>query len=202
MLSGQSGLNVVGQCAASEMRSTVQRLTPDIALVGVSRQMMKSEQWIRWLSVFSSKISVVMLGNQTDPHLIGELIIAGAAAYVRMESTREELISVVEKIRRDPDQVVLSVSRATLRRLNGKTSSILSNREREVLLLVAAGLRNSQIAGRLYLAEGTVKRHLSNIYSKLSVGSRMEAIKKAIALGLLSVDDILEPNAKPVNRHG
>lgn len=202
LLSGQSGVNVVGQFAASEMKSAIHQLRPDIALVRVSHDMTKLEPWIRWVSSFSPKTSVVILGNQNDPRLIGDLVIAGAAGYVWVESTREEFISVVDKIRRRPDQVVLSVSRATLRGLNGGTGTILSNREREVLSLVAAGLRNSQIASRLYLAEGTVKRHLSNIYSKLSAASRMEAIQRAIALDLLSVDDIVEPSSRLVNDHG
>ena len=61
----------------------------------------------------------------------------------------------------------------------------LSDRELEVMRLIAAGLANREIAGELYIAIGTVKRHINNIYGKLSVGSRTQAIAKARELRLL-----------------
>lgn len=61
----------------------------------------------------------------------------------------------------------------------------LSDREREVLALVAQALSNRQIAGRLTIAEGTVKRHLRNIFSKLGAVSRIDAVNKAVSAGVI-----------------
>jgi DNA-binding NarL/FixJ family response regulator len=61
-----------------------------------------------------------------------------------------------------------------------------------VLELVAGGMRNSQIANELYISEGTVKRHLTNAYAKLGAESRISAVKKAISLGIVSFDELLD----------
>lgn len=64
--------------------------------------------------------------------------------------------------------------------------SILSPRELEVMTLAARGMSNTQIASQLYISEGTVKRHLTNIYAKLSVTSRVDAVNKVFAEGLIT----------------
>jgi ATP/maltotriose-dependent transcriptional regulator MalT len=66
----------------------------------------------------------------------------------------------------------------------------VSEREAEVLLLVARGLSNRQIAQKLYLAESTVKRHLANVYPKLGVRSRGQATREALQRGLISAEDL------------
>jgi ATP/maltotriose-dependent transcriptional regulator MalT len=71
---------------------------------------------------------------------------------------------------------------------------VLSRRELEVLLLAARAMSNSQIASRLHISEGTVKRHLTNIYAKLGVSSRADAAKKALTSGLITFRDLSEPN--------
>jgi ATP/maltotriose-dependent transcriptional regulator MalT len=80
---------------------------------------------------------------------------------------------------------VLSVPKITMTQLGGPPTGPLSPRELEVLDLVAQGLSNGQIGTRLRISEGTVKRHLTNIYLKLDVRSRTNAINKAAALRLL-----------------
>ena len=104
------------------------------------------------------------------------------------------LVNALRKVHSDSGHVVLSVSRETLERLSGMDHDrpVLSRREREVLCLVAEGMRNSQIAGTLYISEGTVKRHLANAYNKLGTTSRISAVKKAILLGMVSSNVLFE----------
>jgi ATP/maltotriose-dependent transcriptional regulator MalT len=66
----------------------------------------------------------------------------------------------------------------------------ITDREAEVLLLAARGLSNRQIAGELFLAEATVKRHLANVYPKLGVSSRGQATREALARGLISAEEL------------
>ena len=97
-------------------------------------------------------------------------------------------------VHRVKDRVVLSVSRNTADRLEGSQKSALSSRELEVLLLAVRGRTNNQIASNLHISEGTVKRHLTNIYAKLGVSSRADAAKKALTIGLITFRDLSEPN--------
>ena len=87
---------------------------------------------------------------------------------------------------------MLSVSRDTIDRLEGPGRITLYNREVEVLLLVSKGMSNGQVASHLGISEVTVKRYLINIYAKLGVSSRANAIKKGFTSGLITVRDLSE----------
>jgi DNA-binding NarL/FixJ family response regulator len=117
----------------------------------------------------------------------------GAHAYIVKNATREELVAAVRTVHRVENRVVLSVSRDTAERLEGSEKEALTGRELEVLLLVARAMSNSQIAAYLHIWEGTVKRHLTNIYAKLGVSSRSDAAKKALTSGLMTFRDLSEP---------
>jgi len=121
-----------------------------------------------------------------DARLVRSLVASGARAYVIKSATREELLATIRTVQRDANRIILSVSRDTLESLEGRNEELLSTRELEVLTLVAEGMSNAQIARRLYIAEGTVKRHLTNIYAKLGVVSRIDAVNKAISAGLVT----------------
>jgi DNA-binding NarL/FixJ family response regulator len=73
--------------------------------------------------------------------------------------------------------------------------SVLSARELEILLLASRGLSNRQIASSLHIAEGTVKRHLANVYLKMGVSSRSEAAKEALAREWITIEEVTEPEA-------
>jgi DNA-binding NarL/FixJ family response regulator len=73
--------------------------------------------------------------------------------------------------------------------------SVLSARELEILLLAARGLPNHRIASSLHLAEGTVKRHLANVYQKMGVHSRGEASREALLRDWITIEEVTEPNA-------
>ncbi|MDQ3639791.1 MAG: LuxR C-terminal-related transcriptional regulator, partial [Actinomycetota bacterium] len=98
----------------------------------------------------------------------------------------------VRTVHRVEDRVVLSVSRSTADRLEGSERGTLSGRELEVLLLTVRAMSNSQIASCLHISEGTVKRHLTNIYAKLGVSSRADAAKQALTSGLISFRELSE----------
>jgi len=92
----------------------------------------------------------------------------------------------------DPEggNVVVGMPREMLENADEGTGGVLSARQLEILLLTARGLSNRQIASRLYLAEGTVKRHLANTYKKMEVGSRSEAMRKALQEDWITIGDI------------
>jgi DNA-binding NarL/FixJ family response regulator len=106
----------------------------------------------------------------------------GIDAYIHKTSSSEELVATIEALMREPggENTVVSMPRGSLERMSDGPMGTLSERETEVLVLVARGLSNYQIATEMHLAESTVKRHLANIYEKVGVGSRSEATRLAL----------------------
>jgi DNA-binding NarL/FixJ family response regulator len=107
------------------------------------------------------------------------LMEAGVSAFLPKSIGREELVAAIRLADRERDNVLLSVSRKTVGDLDKPGGAPLTARELEVLELVAQALSNMQIATRLFIAEGTVRRHLTNIYTKLGAVSRVDAIRRA-----------------------
>jgi DNA-binding NarL/FixJ family response regulator len=156
---------------------------PDVVLLDVEMPGPGAEETVGLILEASPLTKVVVLTMHDEPALVRDLLGSGAHAYIVKSATREELLSAVRTVDRDPDRVVLSVSRTTLERIEGRHQEVLSARELEVLSLAARGLGNARIAKRLYISEGTVKRHLTNAYAKLGVASRVDAVNKAVAMG-------------------
>lgn len=182
----ESDLHVVGKAEnGDEAASVVWRENPDVVLLDVDMPGPEPAEVLGKVLSSPSAPRVAMLGMHDDARLVSELVTGGAQAYISKSSTREELLAVIRAVSKRRDHVVLSVPKITMNWLGGPPAGPLSPRELEVLGLVAHGLSNAQIGARLYISEGTVKRHLTNIYLKLDVRSRTKAINKAAQLRLL-----------------
>jgi DNA-binding NarL/FixJ family response regulator len=186
LLSVEPDIDVVGNGGLAEAEALAARLRPDIVLfdgeVGDGRVVRR----LHGLALAAPEAKLVTVIDDGDPRLVSTLIAAGAHAYVLGNATRDELLVTLRAVHRDAGHVVVSVSRAKLKEMNGVNDRLLSRREREVIVLVAFGMKNAEIANRLFISEGTVKRHLTNTYHKLDVASRISAVKKAAALGIVS----------------
>jgi DNA-binding NarL/FixJ family response regulator len=114
------------------------------------------------------------------PELVQATLAAGIRAYLLKSVHWQELVAAIRAVHADGDRVVLGVSQESLQAARPRPQQgELSDREREVLGLVAQALSNGQIASRLGLTEATVKRHLRNIFVKLGAVSRLDAVNKA-----------------------
>ena len=193
----EEGMEVVGVAAnGQEAVELTAEVKPDVVLMDVEMPLMGAEQAIRQILCTSPSSKILVLTMYDEPRLVRKLLMLGAHGYLVKNATREELVAAVRTVHRVEDRIVLSVSRSTAARLEGSEQSVLSNRELEILLLIARAMSNSQIASRLHISEGTVKRHLTNIYAKLGVSSRADAAKKALTSGLLTFRDLSEPNGR------
>jgi DNA-binding NarL/FixJ family response regulator len=138
---------------------------------------------------------VVIVTVFADESHVRELLALGASAYLSKNSSMRDLISTVRSVApggregQNEDDVILFVPRTAFDKDVPKESS-LSEREAEVLMLAARALSNREIAETLHLSETTVKRHLSNVYEKLSVSTRAEAARKALSEGWISARDV------------
>lgn len=187
-------LRVVGKAGnGEEAVKLVLEEKPDVVLLDVEMPGMAAEEALRRILCCSPSPKVVVLTMHDEPRLVRILLSLGAQGYLVKSATREELFSAVRTIDGNENRVILSVSRDTMNRLEGGDKGLLSARELEVLSLAARAKSNSQIASRLYISEGTVKRHFTNIYAKLGARSRVEAINKASAAGLITTEGLSEP---------
>ena len=108
-------------------------------------------------------------------------------------SSTEHLVAAVRAAALDPssENAVVGMPRQMLEGTEEGVESVLSARELEILLLAARGLSNHQIASSLHLAEGTVKRHLANIYQKMGVSSRGEAAREALLREWITIEEVI-----------
>lgn len=172
-------LSVVGEGANSEdARTLVADLRPDVLLLDVEMPGHPAESTVRWVTRMYPDTATVILTMHVDRILEGILRAAGAAHYLQKTVASSELLEVVRTVR--PQVSSTSVSAVT----EQEQGPLLTSRECEVLHLVALAYSNREIGTLLVLAEGTVKRHVSNIFVKLEVTSRMGAVRRATTLGL------------------
>ena len=191
----EEDVQVVGEAENGlEAIAMAEREQPDVVLLDVEMPVMGAESAIERILHASPSSKVLVLTMYDEPRLVRRLLGLGAHGYIVKNATREELVAAVRTIHRVENRVVLSVSRSTADRLEGSERDKLSVRELEVLLLTARAMSNSQIASHLHISEGTVKRHLTNIYAKLGVSSRADAAKKALTSGLITFRDLSDPN--------
>jgi DNA-binding NarL/FixJ family response regulator len=111
-------------------------------------------------------------------------------AMMHKSSSAEDLLATFESVTRDGSNAVVVMPRALLQRLDNAPSGGLSERKIEVLVLAARGLSNRGIAEELHLAEATIKRHLANVYGKVGVRSRNEAVRKALLEDWIGLHEI------------
>jgi two-component system response regulator DegU len=123
------------------------------------------------------------------PEIMQRILAAGADGYIVKDVTPGELVNAVKLVARGETYVDPRVAGGWLRRRSGNSRKAdlneLSARETEVIRLIAEGLSNKEISGRLNLSEKTIKNHISRIFSKLNIYARTQAAVHAIKMGLL-----------------
>jgi DNA-binding NarL/FixJ family response regulator len=189
MFAREPGFEVLGEAGdGSEAVRLAQALRPDVILMDLRMPGTDGVTAISELARLGVVARVLVLTTyDTDSHVL-PAIEAGATGYLLKDAPRAELIRAVQAAARG--QAVLSPSVATRLMSRVRTPAVepLSQRELEVLALVAAGSTNREAAAALFISEATVKTHLLNIYAKLGVSDRTAAVSAAYNRGLLTPD--------------
>lgn len=191
LLESYPDLEIVGEAGDSmQAVSETAELLPQIVLIDAQLPEEQSLVTLRRIRQLSAEIHVLLLAGREDETLFYEALRAGAGGYVSKEIAPDELAQAVRSVARGDVLVQPQLFARLLahqERGNGEAQESLTAREREVLQLLARGLRNKEIAARLVVSERTVNFHLANIYAKLHVSGRTEALSKALEQGLLKV---------------
>jgi DNA-binding NarL/FixJ family response regulator len=186
ILGEHRGFHVVGAIDGGHgTLSTVRDLHPDVIVLNVGASAPSAADLIRELARTAPAARIVALLEFENPDLVSALVSLGAHGFVPTTAAPDELMLVMQTVCRD-ERVMLSISAGTARELD-RSRRGLSPRERQVLALIADALSNAQIAHRVGIAEGTVKRHVTNVYAKLGVSSRVDAVSRGVAAGLISM---------------
>jgi len=187
----EPGLVVVGEAADGE--EAVQRaleLRPDIVLMDVQMPLRSGVEATALIAAACPGTRVIVLTTFDYEDYVFDAVKAGAMGYLLKDVPAPELIDTIRRVHAGESFIQPRVASKLLlelgRRARAPQEEELTEREREVLGLLAAGASNRDIGARLYLAEGTVKNHVSNILGKLHAANRTHAVSLAREQGLLT----------------
>ena len=189
------GVEVVGHSSPVEAAFTLlQENSPDVVITQIDMELHTAKGVLRRIREASPSSRIVVLTKFDNLHYVQALSKLGIDAYIHKSSSSEELVATIDALMREPygENMVISMPRGSLERMGDGPMGTLSQRETEVLVHVARGLSNYQIAIEMHIAESTVKRHLANIYEKAGVGSRSEATRVALQEQWIGIREITE----------
>ncbi|MFF5178652.1 response regulator [Micromonospora sp. NPDC000316] len=187
MFTGDPDFEVVGEAAdGAEALALVATLRPDVVLMDLRMPGMDGVTAIGRLARSDSAARVLVLTTYDTDADVLPAIEAGATGYLLKDTPREDLVRAVRAAARGESVLAPSVAGRLMGRLRAPAEEPLSQRELEVLTLVARGASNREAAARLFISEATVKTHLLHLYAKLGVNDRAAAVATAYDRGLLT----------------
>ncbi|WP_019548240.1 response regulator [Streptomyces sulphureus] len=207
LLEAEDGLTVVGEAAtADEALVRVPALRPDVAVLDVRLPDGDGVQVCRQLRSRCPELACLMLTSFDEEEALLDAIMAGASGYVLKQISGTDLVTAVHTLASGQSMLDPGATTRLMERLRGggaaeeETLPGLTEREREILQLIGDGLTNREIGARLYLAEKTVKNHISRLLAKLGVERRVQAA--VIATQALSAKDTPRTERRPGARLG
>ncbi len=200
ILEQEPDLEVVAEAGDGE--ETVElacSLVPDVAIIDVAMPKVDGIEATRQIKALCPAVAVLVLSAYDDDQFVFGLLEAGAAGYLLKSVRGHEIVDAIRAVYAGESVLHPSVARKVLNRFAGVSSTkprerksleLLTEREMGVLKLVTKGLSNKDIAEELCLSIRTVQGHLANIFNKLRVGSRTEAVVHALREGWVTLDDV------------
>jgi len=198
-LEKQEDIEVIGEASDGEEAAKLSsELNPDIVIMDIVMPKLNGIEATKRIRETSPDTAVLILTAFDDDRYVIGLLEAGAAGYLLKSARGQALVDAVRSVSEGESvlhpTIIAKVLKYSVRmRSQGGehwTKGQLSDRELEVLKLASMGMSNKDIAKKLFLSTRTVKAHLSNIFDKLDVASRTEAIVKGIKEGWLTVEDL------------
>ncbi|HZU70572.1 MAG TPA: response regulator transcription factor [Ktedonobacteraceae bacterium] len=175
-------LTVVGEAAnGAEALAKVGILDPQVILMDVRMEKMSGIEACREIKSQHPHVAILMLTSYTDDDALLSSVLAGASGYLLKNERRAELLKAIRLVASGQLLLDTTIAKQAMERMTSQApGSELTEREREVLALVARGYTNKQIADTLYVSEKTARNHVSHILEKLGLSRRSEAAAYAV----------------------
>jgi len=190
-------MEVVGEAGdGEEAVKLATKLKPDVVVMDIAMPKLNGIEATKKIKALHPSIAILILTAYDYDQYIFALLEAGAAGYLLKGVQIREVIDAIRAVYAGESVLHPVVARRVIDRMVSPASSkteateLLSQREMEVLKLAATGVSNKEIARQLFLSPRTVQVHLGNIFSKLGVASRTEAILYGLKRGLLTLEDL------------
>jgi len=191
----EQGVQVIGEAATgAEAVRIVREIAPDVVVMDLNMPGMGGVDATRHISSIAPLTRVVMLTISDEDSDVMDAILAGACGYLLKDSSIDELISGIEAAAKGESLISPTIAAKVLQRVRATSAqpeiaeairSELSDREIEVLKLIANGKDNADIARELVISPKTVKNHISNILMKLQIENRIQAAVYAVRSGIV-----------------
>ncbi len=191
LLATEDDIQVVGEAAdGAQAVALAQKVKPDVILMDLVMPGMDGIEATRQITAGQSDARVLVLTSFAADDKVFPAIKAGALGYLLKDSGPDDLIQAIHRVDRGEPSLESSIARKVLSEMMSGpkkplSTNPLTERELEVLRLIARGCNNKEIAEQLVIAVSTVKRHVSNILGKLTVTNRTQAVSRAREIGLL-----------------
>jgi DNA-binding NarL/FixJ family response regulator len=191
----EQGVHVIGEAAAGqEAVQIVRELAPDVVVMDLNMPGMGGVEATRHISSIAPLTRVLMLTISDQDNDVIDAILAGACGYLLKDSSIQELMQGIRAASLGESLISPTIAAKVLQRVRASTSqpaiestirAELSDREIEVLKLIANGKDNAMIAAELHISPKTVKNHISNILMKLQIDNRIQAAVYAVRSGIV-----------------
>jgi len=196
IINKQSDMTVVGEAKDGvEATNKAEELAPDIILMDIRMPILDGVKATRLIIGQDEKVGIVVLTMYSEDEYVFEAIKAGAQGYILKDAGLDELLEAIRGVRRGEPMIDSSIAGRILvefskliRDQQSQDFLDLSNREIEILQVVAQGATNKQIGDRLFISEYTVRNTLTVIFQKLHVNNRTQAAIYALQEGLLKLE--------------
>ncbi len=193
LLSESDDVEVVGEAAdGRDAVARAQALRPDVVMMDLMMPVLDGVGAIRAILEAQPEAKILALSSAAGSEKLLEAVRAGALGYLSKSADRSELLAALHKVNRGEPWLPPALTRRLLQWSQPATAlETLTEREAELLRLVAKGMANLAIGERLHISEATVRTHLTHIFSKLGAANRVEATLFALRDGWTTLEDSL-----------
>ncbi len=195
LLSLSDKLQVVGEAGDGQQAlDMLNTLTPDVVLMDIRMPVLNGIETVEVISRSDThNIPVIMLTTFDDHQLVLDALQAGAKGYLLKDVSLDTLVTAIETVYRGETLIQPSLSQRVVKRLQAERPEFdsankpedLTEKEKEILRLMAAGCSNREISQAMFKSEGTVKNQVSTVLAKLGVRDRTRAVLRAIEMGII-----------------